>query len=132
MKALENPSPHTDWKIGDTAWYKSVHAYDDTIHSGTVKNLGQDGATVKDDVTGGFVTLPFTAMFDSAGTASDALAAEHRKAVDAYKTGIPDVTALVRFAYYHTVCPCEEYTNWAAREAYREKALELLGLSLSE
>lgn len=132
MKVLENPSPRTDWKIGDTAWYKSIHAYDGTIHSGTVRSFGQYGATMKDDVTGGFVTLPFTAMFDSAGTASDVLAREHRKAVDEYKDEIPDTAGLVIFAYTHEVCRCEEYTDWAAREAYRERAIELLGLSLPE
>lgn len=132
MTVLENPNPRADWKTGDTAWYKSIYAYDDTIHSGTVRQRGQCGATMKDDVTGSFVTLPFTAMFDSAGSASKELAREHRKTVDAYKNEIPDIAGLAAFAYTHEVCRCEEYTDWAAREAYREKTLELLGLNLSE
>lgn len=131
MKRLENPNPRTNWKTGDTAYYKSIHAYDGTIHSGRVESIGDCGATVRDDA-GGFVTLPFKNLFDTMRSASDALAAEHRKAVDDYKSKIPDVAALVRFAYLHEVCPCEEYTDWAAREAYRERTLELLGLDLSD
>lgn len=132
MKRLENPNPRTNWKTGDTAYYMSVYAYDNTVHSGRVEVLGENGATMRDCAGGGFVTLPFGNLFDTMQSASDTLADRHRNAVDAYKSEIPDVAALVRFSYCHEVCPCEEYTNWAAREAYRERTRELLGLDLSD
>lgn len=132
MKRLENPNPRTNWKTGDTAYYMSVYAYDNTVHSGRVEVLGENGATMRDCAGGGFVTLPFGNLFDTMQSASDALASEHQKAVDEYKDEIPDTAGLVIFAYTHEVCRCEEYTDWAAREAYRERAIELLGLSLPE
>lgn len=132
MKKLKNPNPRTDWRHGEKAWYESIYAYDDTIHSGEVKSVGEYGATMKDDVTGSFVTLPFDAMFTSGEFAAEALQDENRRKINEYKAAITDVGELVKFAYDRAVCRCEEYTDWTAREAYRERTRELLGLDLSD
>lgn len=48
--------------------------------------------------------------------------------VEAYKAQITDVRELVRFMYDNTVSCAEEYTDWNARKAARERARELLGI----
>ena len=55
--------------------------------------------------------------------ASDALVAK-------YKESIKDVKDLVKFMYDNTVATAEEYTDWEARRAARERAFELLGVKL--
>jgi hypothetical protein len=52
------------------------------------------------------------------------------KTVAAYKESIKDVSDLVRFMYNKAVCTAEEYTDWEARQAARERAKELLGIDL--
>lgn len=52
--------------------------------------------------------------------------------VKKYKESIRDVEDLVRFMYNKVVASAEEYTNWEARTAARERAHELLDIDLDK
>lgn len=45
--------------------------------------------------------------------------------------GINSVEDLVRFGYNNSVSLAEEYTDWEAREAYKRKTEELLGVDVT-
>lgn len=59
-----------------------------------------------------------------------ALKAEEKALVNKYKESIKDVKDLVKFMYDNNVATAEEYTDWEARRAARERAAELLGIDL--
>lgn len=59
------------------------------------------------------------------------LAASIKEKTNKYCNEIKTVNDLVRFMYTHTCCPCEEYTDWEAREAAAIKAIEF-GIELEE
>lgn len=52
--------------------------------------------------------------------------------VKEYKDSIKDVNDLIRFMYNENVATAEEYTDWNARRAAKERTLELLGIELDE
>ena len=51
--------------------------------------------------------------------------------VKKYMQGINSVEDLVRFGYNNSVSLAEEYTDWEAREAYKRKTEELLGVDVT-
>lgn len=60
----------------------------------------------------------------------NAKAEKDRACIDAYKTQINSTEDLIKFMYNNTVACCEEYTNWNARKAAAEWALEHLNIKL--
>lgn len=49
-----------------------------------------------------------------------------------YKQKINSVSDLIQFIYDNNVSPCNEWTNWQACEAARQRARELLGMELKD
>lgn len=49
-----------------------------------------------------------------------------------YKQQISSVTDLIQFMYDKNVARCNEWTNWEACEATRQRAEELLGIKLKD
>ena len=52
------------------------------------------------------------------------------KQIAEYKNQMQDIEGLVRFMFDNTVSLAEEYTDWDARDAVKERAKELLGIDL--
>lgn len=71
-------------------------------------------------------------MHESKNACLKACEAKTEKIVKEYKDSIKDVNDLVRFMYNENVATAEEYTDWDARRAAKERALELLGIELGE
>lgn len=53
-----------------------------------------------------------------------------RNIINNYKKSIKDVNDLVKFMYNNRVAVSEEYTDWEARTAVKERAKELLNIDL--
>jgi len=49
-----------------------------------------------------------------------------------YKESIKDVNDLIKFMYDNVVSKADEYTNWEARDAVKERAKELLNIDFAE
>ena len=60
----------------------------------------------------------------------NAKAKKDRAFIDAYKTQINSTEDLIKFMYNEPVARCGEYTDWNARKAAAEWALEHLNIKL--
>ena len=129
---LVNKTPKTDWAPGDTVYYETPFAFSEGVQSGLIQSISGNTASIMDYEHHSHVELTFDHLFDSHQTAMSALFARNDDTVAAYKAEITDITALVKFAYDKNVATCEEYTDWEARAAYRERAKELLGIELQQ
>lgn len=130
---LKNPNPKTDWKVGDTCYYQET--WTQTICSGTIKEIANPGGVAR--VEGnkehpGCIGCCFDRLFATKEEALATAKAESIALVKKYEDEMPDVAAVIRFAYDHNVSTCEEYTDWEARTAYRNRAKALLGLDLGD
>lgn len=132
---LTNKNFRTDWKVGDTCY---IHEHwTDTIHKAIVKRLetDRDGKTVyavDDKEVRGTTSRYAEHLFSTREEGIAAMNAENASRQAAYEAEITDVESLVRFAYTHNVHPCEEYTDYEARAAYKKRAEELLGITLED
>ena len=121
-----------DIKIGQKVWYKEH--WSQMIIWGKVTKItkfdnNEDGIEVTGDVheKGSFVgttTLPLNNLFATKYEAITAVKEEKQKWVDNYKAEITDVASLVTFPIAHPF-GAEEYTNYEAIRAYKERAKEL-------
>lgn len=69
-------------------------------------------------------------LFPSKEALQAAVEAEDQAKVVAIKESIKMKDDLIRFMYDHVVACAEEYTDWVARRAVRELALERYGIDL--
>ena len=121
-----------DIKIGQKVWYKEH--WSQMIIWGKVTKItkfdnNEGGIEVTGDVheKGSFVgttTLPLNNLFATKYEAIIAVKEEKQKWVDNYKAEITDVASLVAFPLSHPF-GAEEYTNYEAIRAYKERAKEL-------
>ena len=132
MSRILNPNPKKTWTVGDRAFY--IPTYSEIVSSGfirniiTPKNADNAYATVTSIGIGGTMDIPLNRLFETHEAAVAALKTADNAKKAEYKAEIKTVEDLVRFGFSHTVAVCEEYTDWNAREAYRERSWELLGL----
>lgn len=130
---LTNKNFRTDWKVGDTCY---IHEHwTDSIHRAVVKRLetDRDGKTVyvvEDKEISGTTGRYAECLFSTREDGIAVMNAKNASRQAAYEAEITDVESLVRFAYDHNVHPCEEYTDYEARAAYKKRAEELLGITL--
>lgn len=71
-------------------------------------------------------------MYESKNACLRTCEAKTENIVKEYKDSIKDVNDLIRFMYNENVATAEEYTDWNARRAAKERTLELLGIELDE
>lgn len=78
----------------------------------------------------GSFTIPVKDIYLTRDALIQAMNDEADKIVAEYKAGIHTAEDLIRFMYEKPVGHCEEYTDYEARRAVKELALELLGITL--
>ncbi len=131
---IENPK-HINWSIGQKCYF--FESWTSQIQDGIIANITHqsDNVTVA-SVKG--ITLPGSTnrliehLFDTEASAQEALADYKKAKAQRLADKINSIEDLVSFAYGYCVAPCEEYTDWTAREVYAAKAKELLGIELVE
>ena len=80
---------------------------------------------------GGTMNVRFADMFVSKNELMRTMQDESNRNVAVIKASIQTVEDLVRYMYDHVVANAEEYTDYDARRAVRERARELLNIDLS-
>lgn len=121
-----------DIKIGQKVWYQEY--WSQMIVWGKVTNItkfdnNEYGIKVKGEayergsapVT---TTQPLNNLFATKHEAIEAIKKANQKIVDDYKKEITDIASLVAFPLSHTFY-AEEYTDYEAIRAYKERAKEL-------
>ena len=129
---LINKNPKTDWKKGDICF---IHEHwTDNIEKAQIKAIEtQNGKTVYHVHcldTYGDTSRHAEHLFRTKEEGQNAVADKSNEKMAKYEAMMTDVESLIRFAYEHNVHPCEEYTDWEAINAYKNRALALLGIHL--
>lgn len=128
---LTNKNFRTDWKTGDTCF---IHSEWTGIRKAVIKKIkntdsGKTIYIVENKDIGGVIDRYAEHLFSTREEGIAAINAENASRRAAYEAEITNVESLVRFAYTHNVHPCEEYTGYEARAAYKKRAEELLGIT---
>lgn len=131
---LTNENFKTNWKVGDTCF---IHSEWTGIRKGVIKKIkntdsGKTIYIVENRKVFGTIDCYAEHLFSTKEEGIAAMNAENAARQAAYEAEITDVESLVRFAYTHNVRPCEEYTNWEARAAYKKRAEEILGITFEK
>ncbi len=121
-----------DIKIGQKVWYKEH--WSQMIVWGKVTNItkfdnNEDGIEVTGDIYEkesfvGTTTQPLNNLFATKYEAIEAIKKSRQAWIDTYKKEITDIASLVAFPLSHPF-GAEEYTNYEAIRAYKERAKEL-------
>ena len=121
-----------DIKIGQKVWYQEY--WSQMIVWGKVTKItkfdnNEDGIEVTGEVyekesAAGTTTQPLNNLFATKHEAIEAIKKANQEWVDEYNKEITDIASLVAFPLSHTFY-AEEYTDYEAIRAYRERAKEL-------
>lgn len=121
-----------DIKIGQKVWYQEY--WSQMIVWGKVTKItkfenNEYGIEVTGEVYAegssvGTTTQPLNNLFATKYEAIEAIKKANQKRVDDYKAEITDIASLVAFPLSHTFY-AEEYTDYEAIRAYKERAREL-------
>ena len=121
-----------DIKIGQKVWYQEY--WSQMIFWGRVTKItkfdnNEDGIEVtgkayEEGSTIGTTTQPLDNLYATKKEAIEAIRKSRQAWVDAYKKEITDIASLVAFPLSHTFY-AEEYTDYEAIRAYKERAKEL-------
>lgn len=71
-------------------------------------------------------------VFETKDEAYQALIDESTKVVNGYKSEIKTLKDLLMFPLSHCISCGEEYTDWDAQKAYKERIMEITGIKLDE
>ena len=122
----------TKFNIGSYIYFEG--AYNSGVQSGTIVDIFDHTAFDGKEIKYYTVSTDFgkrNVIADNAYATREecitAMKANSRTLIAKYKSEIDSVNDLVAFGYTHCFSD-EEYTNYEARCAYRERAKELLGL----
>lgn len=128
---------NNNFKIGDNIYFENI---DTGLASGTIvdiceyKNISTNKIDkmfmVHDNTNLGTIGVKTDKIWKTKDEAKTAIKLEHERVVKAYKDEISDINALIKFMYDNNVSTAEEYTDWDARQAARERTKELLDLDL--
>lgn len=126
----------TKFNVGDKVWFESTW-------SGVVSGVITEIRSEKDRKTDKPVLWVMVesdelgntgARLENCYASEDeclaAAEAESKALIKSYKESIKDINDLVSFMYNNTVSTAEEYTNWEARTAVKERVKELLNIDL--
>lgn len=126
------------FKIGDHVWFDQTWV---GLTGGTITDIEEfENPRTKEMLIwarihaddGGDTGAKIDRIWATKEEGRNAMKAESDAAIKKYKDSIKDVNDLVRFMYDNTVSSAEEYTNWEARRAVRERTKELLGVDLGD
>lgn len=133
--AIENKkNPRNDWKIGEKAYFEET--WSGLVQAAIIESIdthetGFPYATLKcTDGSYGTTCRPLNALFDSEQDCLDALESESEDKIKQYESEINTVEDLIKFAWNHTIALCEEYSDYDARTAYKNRANAILGIKL--
>ena len=132
---LKNPNAKTDWSVGDQCFYQET--WSQNIVSGIITNLAGTGEAMTATVNGGkefpgCVQRPVDTLFATKDDAMMAVTQSSMAKVAAYEQEMPDLNAVLQFAWTHPIATCEEYTDWEARRAYQNRVFALTGIELTD
>lgn len=132
---LKNKYPTADWRVGERCFYQET--WSQNVVSGTIKKLETSEGAVVATIDGGpempgCVGRPLDTLFKTRAAATAAAQEASRERIFAYESEMPDVDRLVAFAWTHNVATCEEYTDWEARAAFKNRVRALLALELPD
>ena len=112
-------------KIGQEVCY--VEAWSDNIIEGTIQNIIQVNDTpccvLKEKY--GTETRAIESLYPPVDACKKAMEEESKQLIAKYKAEIKTLEDLIRFPLNHNVGSAEEYTNYEAIAAYKERANEL-------
>lgn len=121
-----------DIKIGQKVWYQEY--WSQMIFWGRVTKItkfdnNEEGIEVRGEAyeegsTPGTTTQPLDNLYATKHEAIEAIRKSRQAWVDTYKKEITDIASLVAFPLSHTFY-AEEYTDYEAIRAYKERAKEL-------
>lgn len=117
----------TNAKIGQTIWFKERWSGMPTEAKITAM---YDTHAATHLTHGGTMNIRFADMFATKNELMQAMRDESNRNVAKAKDSIQTVEDLVRYMYDHVVAHAEEYTDYDARRAVRERAKELLNIDL--
>lgn len=116
-----------DITLGERVWFRET--WTERIVYGIVDDIKNDYTVVRgkssdDDSFIGTLYKMFDNIFTSREQCMQAVKEENDSLVAAYKEEITDVNSLINFPLNHSF-GAEEYTDYEAIRAYKEKAAEL-------
>lgn len=114
--------------IGQTVFFEEH--WSNNIIKGTISEIYDDGARVKCKSISGKNSHDKNSFPDTYNCKWENLYPTKLQGKTAqYEKEITDVESLVKFALNHPLC-AEEYTDYAAIEAYKKRSKDLLGIEL--
>lgn len=117
-------------KINDKVWFKTP--WSDMPAKGIVSQIFDSFEMAHIESDNGTFPIMFCNMYPTQDALLQAMHDESEKNIAAYKSEVHSVEDLIRFMFNNNVSLCEEYTNYDARQAVKELALELLGITLDD
>lgn len=129
---MKNPNPKRDWKPGDPCFF--LASWSGAVTKARISEIHNDphpyARLVCLEPAPGDTCRCLDELFLTSRDAQDAAVSASNGRRDAFESEIRTVEDLVRFGFEHCVCRAEEYTDWEARDAYKNRAKVLLGLDL--
>ena len=118
-------------RVGQIAWFEEH--WSGTPTKCKIETVSERTANIKalDGARGNYTNMPLDRLFTTKQELLDAMHDKSNKHVASIKASIQTVEDLVRYMYDHVVANAEEYTDYDARRAVRERARELLNIDLS-
>ena len=133
MQKEDDPMNIASVKIGDEVWFEMPYT-DHMPMCGIIKQIDTHATTPMVDVKCKTmcITLPvfFHDVYPTREELIKAMDKKYNSIVNRYKASIQSIDDLIRFMYEHPVSYCEEYTDYDARRAAKERAFELCGVQL--
>ena len=129
-----------NYNVGDTVYF--VENWTNNVIQGKISKIHNGGVSVTCqyivDTEGNFIDKSFGTsgarfedLYATAQEAFDGKNRKHLEWISKYCDEITDIESLLKFALNHCLNG-EEYTDYAARAMYAEKAKELLDIDLEE
>lgn len=117
-------------KVGQNVWY--IDQDDCLARPAKVMKLKEDYAILRDGVCGWEDVVYYNVIYATEEECIKAIKTICDVRVNEYKEKMPDINACLAFAYKYHVSRTEEYTDWDARRAYKERVFELTGVKLED
>lgn len=130
----ERPVPADAWHVGDACFY--YDPWSEAVVEARIAGLpGEDGPnvlTLRGVSVPGQVQRLYNDLFPDRESAQDAVARHGTSRYERYASEITDLESAIAFAWSHTVSLAEEYTDWDARRAFRDRVHALTGVALPD
>lgn len=129
---MKNPNPKHDWRPGDTCFF--LANWSGAVTRARISEIHDDAEPYArlscQEPAPGDTCRHLDELFQTRKDAETAAVSASNSRRKAFESQIQTVEDLVRFDFEHCVCQAEEYTDWDAREAYKNRARSLLNMDL--